>query len=176
MKKGTELNLSVIKCQNKQGTDKLRSIHIRINAILYQNAMRYIDQALAIDMYRELCALGKELNELSVPDSAKAKRDELVSELRKRCIVLKDYRKIQNTEEDIPQIQSNINSWLHQFITAKNEGKFDNGIDLVLVYLKESKRLFNLACPYGEKLKTDTLVKANGELIGYIESKYSIIH
>lgn len=175
MKKGVDLGLVPIKCENKTGTESLKTIHHRINSILYSNTYRYIDQALAIEMYRNLCGLGKELGELEVPDAAKPKKGEILEALRKCCLALKDYRKIPNTVEDAPDIQKNIGWWLHEYITAKNEGKFDKNPDLALEYVKESKRLYDVAFPFAEHIKLDTLTKGNQELLGMINSKYSII-
>lgn len=172
MKKGNELGLTIIKCQNKTGTDNLKDLHRRINAILYVNMYRYIDQQLACDIYTELCGIGKDLSDLKVPESARAKKEELLGELRKRCTVLKDYKKIPNTVDDVPQMQAVINYTVHICVEAKNNNNITP--EEVLGLIKETKRVYNAFSPFEEHLKIETLVKFNGELIRYIETTLGI--
>lgn len=171
MKNGKELGLEVIKCQNKQGSEGIRKIHEEINDVLYPNTYKYIDQELAIDMYTKLCDCGKRLSELKVPEGALAKKKELLSELRKRCMVLKDYKNIQNTVEDTPQMQKVVNFFLHQWIEQKNKQLTS---EIILKYLKESKRIYNAFKKWDEHLNLEMLAKANGEMLRCIEITFSI--
>ena len=173
MKTGKELGLEVIKCQNKTGTDALRLVHHEINEVLYKNMFRYIDQALAIDIYNTLCGYGKTLGEMDVPAGAKAKRDELIAELRKRCLILKDYKKITNTVEEVPQMQKVVNYFVHQCIKTKEEGI---NTEKALALLIESKRIYNAFVPFSEDLKLETLTSFNTELLNYFETTYGIRH
>lgn len=172
MKKGTELGIRPIKCENKSGTDKLKAIHFRINEILYNNAGKWIDPTLANAIYTDLCALGVELDELDVPETARPKKKELLGKLRPICVTLKDYRKLPLTPNDLPQMQAALNFFIHLFIEAKKNDNIKP--EEVLAMLVESRRLWDAFCPFEQHLKTDHFIKANGELLRWFESKYSI--
>ena len=171
MKTGKELNLEIIKCQNKTGTDSIKEIHRNINGILYPLTFKYIDQALASETYTQLCDYGKKLSELEVPKSAEPKKNEIMSELRKRCMVLKDYRKIKNTAEDAPQMQKVINFFIHQWIEQK-QGELTP--ENVRTLLRESNRIYKAFKPFAEHLKVDTLIKSNEEMLNYFSTTFSL--
>lgn len=172
MKKGIDLGLTIIKCQNKSGTDSLKELHHQVNDVFFPNTYRYIDHKLANRMYDELCVLGKKLSDLRVPESAAAKKAELLTELRKRCKILKEYKEISNTVEDVPQMQSNLNWFVHTYIDAKKNDNIKP--QEVLDLLVESRRLWDAFSPFEQHLRTDHFIKANGELLRWFESKYSI--
>ncbi len=173
MLKGTELGLEIIKTQTKQGCEALKALHHEINSYLYDLKFKYIDQALALDRYLKLCDCGKRLSELKVPDSAKDKKAEIMSELRKRCLVLKQYKEIVNTAEDVPQMQATINFFIHTWIEQK---KKELTPEIVMGYLKESKRIHDAFLPFADDLNMSTLVKTNGEMLRYIEITYGLNH
>lgn len=173
MKLGIELGLKPLKTENREGTEALREVHHNINGILYQNTYRYIDPKLAGAMYDQLVALGKKLNETSVPEKARAKKEELLSKLRMICKTLGEERKKVLGLDDVPQMQKAINGYLHTYITAKTEDRLDD--DTVLMLLEESKRLYNTYYNWAESLKTDTLIKSNSELLSIFEKKYGVL-
>lgn len=174
LKQGKQLGLTPIKAENKEGTDKLKDLHYRINDILYVNAGRYIDQALAQSLYKDLCGLGVELDALEVPERARAKKTEILGKLRTICTNLKSYRKDTQTLEDVPLMQKAINWTVHVCIDAKEKG--DLGPERALELLKETKRVYEAFKPFEEHLKTDTLVKLNGELVNNIDTNLGIRH
>lgn len=171
MKKGTEIGIRPIKCENKEGSDKLRDVHMRINAILYINAGKYIDPKLANTMYKDLCAIGVELDELEVPERAREKKKELLGKLRTVCMALKDYRKQPMTADDVPLMQKALGFFIHNYIEAKQ--KDDITPQQVLDLLVESRRLWDAYLPFAESLRTDTFIKVNTELVNWFE-RYSI--
>lgn len=172
MKKGNELGIKVIKCENREGTDKLKALHYQINDILYKNTGKYIDQKLAYSLYTDLCGLGVQLDELEVPERAREKKKELLGKLRSICMTLKEYRKQPLTMEDVPLMQKALNWFIHEYI----EDKKDDNIkpEKVLELLVESRRLWDAFCAYEQHLKTDTFIKVNGELVRWFDSKYGI--
>lgn len=172
MKKGTELGVKPLKCENKEGTDKLKAVHFKINDILYNNAGKWIDPTLAETLYTDLCALGVELDELDVPERARAKKKELLSKLRPICVTLKDYRKQPLTANDLPQMQATLNYFIHVYIEAKKNDNIKP--EEVLAMLIESRRLYNAFLPFVEQLKTDTFIKINGELVRWFDAKFGI--
>lgn len=174
LKQGKQLGLVPIKCDNREGTDKLKELHYRINDILYTNSGKYIDRELADSIYTDLCELGKAVDGLEVPDRAKAKKSEILSKLRIICKGLKEYKKEYQTIDDAPLMQKAINWFIHQYIDAKQNDKLTD--ELAVSMVKESKRLYLAYLPYESNLKLDTLVKINGELAGYFDVKYGIRH
>ena len=161
-----------LKCEQREGCESIKTIHTQINDILYKYSFRYIDQGLANECYTKLVELGKKLSESKVPDRAVAKKDELLSKLRPICKNLGEYRKLTLTFEDVPTMQKAINSFLHTYITKKNEGELT--VETILDLLAESKRLYDVFWGYNESLKTDTLVNANSQLFSMLEKRYSI--
>lgn len=173
MNKGIELGLEIIKTQSKQGCESLKVLHHEINDLLFDLKYKYIDQSLANDRYLKLCDCGKRLSELKVPDSAKDKKTEVMTELRKRCIALKHYKDIPNTVDDVPQMQATINFFIHTWIEQK---KKELTPEIVMDYLKESKRIHNTFLPFADDLNMSTLVKTNGEMLRFIEITYGLNH
>ena len=172
LRKGTEIGIKPIKCEAKEGTDKLKDLHYRINDILYKNAGKYIDTKLANALYSDLCALGVELDELEVPERAREKKKELLGKLRTVCMSLKDYRKVPMTAEDVPLMQKALNFFIHLYIEAKQNDNIKP--QEVLDLLVESRRLWDAYLPFIESLRTDMFIKANTELVNWFDSKYSI--
>ena len=172
LSRGTELGIRPIKCENREGTDKLKSVHMRINEILYRNAGKYIDMKLANTIYSDLCALGVELDELEVPERAREKKKELLGKLRTVCMTLKDYRKQPQTAADVPTIQKVLNFFIHLWIEAKQKENLTP--QEVLDLLIESRRLWDAYLPFEPYLKTAMFIKTNGELAEWFDRKYSI--
>jgi hypothetical protein len=174
LKQGKQLGITPIKCEQKEGTDKLKDLHYRINDILYSNSGKYIDKALAQSLYGDLCGLGVELDALEVPERARAKKTELLGKLRTVCMNLKDYRKQPQTIEDTQLMQAAINWVVHLCIDAKEKNELTP--EKVLELLKETKRVYEAFKPFEEHLKTDTLIKLNGELVNNIDTNLGIRH
>jgi len=167
---GKSLGVSPIKCEAKEGTDKLKDLHYRINDLLYRNCGRYLFKPQAEELFQNLCALGKELSALEVPDRARPKKDELLSKLRIICNSLATYRHQEQTSEDIPLMQKTVNWWLHQYIAAKASMDTNKALEL----LAESKTLHDCVFKWEESLKLANLVKANHELAAFITNQYQI--
>lgn len=174
LKQGKQLGLAPIKAENKEGTDRLKDLHYRINDILYPNAGRYIDQALAHKLYQDLCGLGVELDKLEVPERARAKKTEILGKLRTICSNLKEYRKNTQTLEDVPLMQKAVNWTVHLCIEARDKGELTP--EKVLDLLKETRRVYDAFKAFDEHLKLETLVKFNGELINNLDTNLGIRH
>lgn len=172
LKQGIEIGVNPIKCEAKEGTDKLKEYHHQINDILYKNRYKYIDQKLAITMYTALCDLGVKIDELEVPERARAKKKELITKLRTVCLALRDYKKEHQTVEDVALMQKALGWFVHTYIDAKKNDNIKP--EEVLDMLVESRRLWDAFSPFEQYLRTDHFIKANGELLRWFESKYSI--
>ena len=70
-------------------------------------------------------------------------------------------------------MQKAINSFLHTYISAKNEDRLTDA--LVLELLVESKRLYDAFERFLENLKADKLVQSNYELLGMLDKRYTIL-
>ena len=167
---GKTLGITPIKCEAKEGTDKIKEIHYAVNDILYENSGKYIFQPMAERIYNQLCDYGKQLASLQVPDRANAKKSELLSKLRTVCNSLKVYKGQNQTSEDLKEMQAAINWLLHRFIEAKPTLTPEQA----LKFLKETKEMRDYVFPWDEDLKTGNLVKMNTQLINFITEKYSI--
>jgi hypothetical protein len=167
---GRTLGLTPIKCEAKEGTDKLKEIHYQINDVLYKNSGKYIFQSHAERLYNQLCDYGKRLASLEVPDKANPKKSELLTKLRTICNSLKVYKKQAQTSEDVKEMQSAINWLLHRFIEAKDNITDEQALEL----LKETKELSDAVYPWEEELKLTNLVKMNRQLINLITTKYQL--
>ena len=172
LKQGIDIGVNPIKCDSKEGTEKLKELHHQINDILYNNRYKYIDQKLANTMFTALCDLGVKVDELEVPERAMAKKKELITKLRTVCKALQSYRKERQTVEDVPLMQKALGWFAHTYIVAKQQDEINP--KQVLDMLIESRRLWDAFCPFEQHLNTATFVKINGELLRWFESKYSI--
>lgn len=164
------MGVKPLKTESKEGTEKLKGIHFRINDLLYANSGRYLFQRQAEKLYQDLCVLGKELSLLQVPDRAGDKKAELLRKLRVVCNSLNAYRKQQQTSEDLEAMQKSINWYTHCFIEAKENLTPEKALEL----LKESKELRDCVYPWDEDLNTVNLTKANHQLINYLTNEFQI--
>lgn len=171
LNQGQTLGLVPIKCENKEGTDKLKEIHHDINDILYRTRYAYIFKRDANDIYTRLCAYGKDLAGLEVPDRAKAKQEELLAKLRVVCNSLNVYRKQDQTFEDVDKMDKALGFFTHRFIEIKDNITFEKATEL----LKESKELYNNVYPFAERLsKIENFIRCNTQLLTWIQSEYGI--
>ena len=172
LKQGIDIGIAPIKCEAKEGTEKLKEYHHEINDILFKNRYKYIDQKLANKMYTDLCALGVKVDELEVPERAREKKKELIAKLRTVCVALRDYKKEYQTVEDAQLMQKALGWFVHTYIEAKKNDNIKP--EEVLDMLVESRRLWDAFCPFEQHLRTDTFIKVNEELVRWFDSKYAI--
>jgi hypothetical protein len=167
---GKSIGITPLKCEAKEGTDKLKELHYAINEQLYKYSGKYIFKAQAERLFTQLCDYGKKLASLEVPDRASAKKSELLGKLRTVCNSLKTYKGQNQTSEDVPLMQKAINFLLHRYIEAKDTLTPEQALE----FLKETKELRDYVYPWDEGLKTGNLVKMNTQLITFITEKYQI--
>ncbi len=120
LKLGQEIGISPIKCENKEGTEALKTLHFKINDVLYAHTYRYIFPATAARLLDSLTSLGVELKDLQVPDKAAPKKEEILVALRAICRSLKECIHTPITEEDLCGIQKT----LHTHIFRKSYGSY----------------------------------------------------
>lgn len=173
LKLGRELGLSPIKTQSKEGTETIKQIHYKVNDVLFGLSGKLLFKKDAELAFTKLCGYGKELKELKVPEKANAKKDELLTALRRVCTVLRKYiGEVCVTEEDIPTIQKSINWAIHKYIQAKEEDKLDTMT--VVGMLEGNKELWLNIEPFVDNLKKSNFLKMNRELLNILQSEFRI--
>lgn len=173
---GNEIGLAPIRCKNKEGTESLKTLHYRVNDILYAHTYRYIFQEEAVTINSKLVALGKELKELKVPEKAQPKKNEILNALRTICRSLQGYSNYPQTSDDAEAIQRAVNGLVHQFIKTKNDSRRTPAGDSRLTpeewltFLVRTRKLYDYTNGHHHLLKLDTLRKVNAECLEAISS------
>lgn len=169
MKKGFELNLNIVKPQHKEGTDKLKELHYKVNDVMFNYNKQYIAPKTAERLFSLLCKYGVSIKDLELPQRAIEKRDEILSALRDACNSLKNYKdNYKTTTEDKSQAQKTLNYAVSQYLTKKEEYTDED-------YLKALRRNKTLYTEYNtEGLKTTAFKKMQAECLEHINSKFGI--
>lgn len=169
--KGETLGLVPIKCENKEGTEKLKEIHHGINDVLFGFRFKYIFQRDADNIFTKLCTYGKDLSGLEVPDKAKPKKNELLEKLRVICNSVNVYRKQSQTIDDVDKMDKALGYFVHDFIDKKDNLTLETATAL----LRESKELYDNVYPFAEHLtKIENFIRCNTQLITWIQNEYGI--
>lgn len=133
MKRLTDLNIGIIKAKNKEGNDKIKEIHYRLNELIYDYNFKYVTTTIQSKLYEEFIKAGMELKEIDNP-KAKPKAEEIQAILRTYCKTLKTYM----SDNDKSQIQAAINYFVREYINDKDNIK--GNIDKAVEYLYKAKR------------------------------------
>lgn len=181
MIKYEELNIKPISTENKQGTDKIRDIHIQINKLLYFYAKKYADPITAQDIIEDLTIYAKQLQDLPQNN----KKDEIINKLRdivKSLIQFKKSFKWSNNPNTIDAIQRTINYAVKNWVDLKNNISKENNIyQKILELIIENSRIYtNILKPFIEKypdkyndIKFDNFIILQGELFGKLQNQFS---
>lgn len=167
---GKTLGLTPIKTNAKEGTESLKKIHFQINDVLFAVAGKYLFRNQAANAFDKLCALGKELKELDVPEKARPKKAEILEQLRVRCNSLKQYKQQNQTLEDVETMQKALGFEIHKFIEQKDNLTPEKALAL----LAETKELYDCIFPFEEKLKVENFIRVNTQLLDYISKTFGI--
>lgn len=159
-----ELGLKPIQTENKQGNDKIRDIHFKINELLYFYSKKYADNITAQEIIDKLTVYAKELKEL--PENKK--KDEILTQLRtivKSLINFKNNFKWEKLPSTIDAIQRTLNYAVKNWVDFKehnlsligiSKGKEQEAVKLMV----ENNRIYsNILKPFLEKYpyKTEEL-------------------
>lgn len=82
IKKFKDVGITPIKCTEKTGTEELKKLHIKANDILYRYSFRPILYDIIVLVKGKIVSVGKEIKALDVPNSALAKKEEILKKLR----------------------------------------------------------------------------------------------
>ena len=121
MKRGLEIGIEVIKPQAKEGNTSIQELHHRANDITYKYNRRYIPPQTALRLFEKLREIGIELKDVSVNERTKAKKDELLSIIRKQCLSLKSYYDSYVwSKDDAKQVDSTLRFQLAMYLKNKD--------------------------------------------------------
>ena len=167
---GKEIGLAPIRCKNRDGSEALKTLHFRINDILFQLRYEYIFQTKAMTTLSRLISLGKELKELNVPDKAKPKKNEILTQLRNICRQLQGYSNYTQTGDDTEEMQKAVNNLVHQYLKEKDGLTLEEALE----YTVKTKELYTTLHPFEGKVKLSTLSGIHTELVRKILGEIAI--
>lgn len=108
--------VDIISCTNKIGTDSLKDLHYKANAILFKLKNSYIMRNRTIRSGKALKAIADSIKSLEVTDKAKAKKQEVINAIDKALVYLRSVRKQEASAEEI---QKTINFMVSQYLRNK---------------------------------------------------------
>lgn len=170
MKRLEELNINPIKCEHKQGTEKLKALHYSANEVIFKYHKRYINAVIAAKIYKAFITIGKDIKDLEVPDSAKAKQRELLDILRGYCKIISGYKPDDNNYEFAAS--KTMQFALSQYLYDKDKGKLKDPLQ-VLKHLNNIKEIREEWSKYPITNKK-ALCTANAELLEMINEYYKL--
>lgn len=174
MKRGKDLGVEVIKTVAKEGSPQLKELHCDINDVMYKYSWKYLSPKMSTRIYNQLAELGKKVNELSVPDKAKAKKEEILSAMRTALRNLKtygnDYRWMPT---DADEVQRSLKFLLNDYLKHKGDADFD-AIEALAVN-KEIWDDMYMGCPYKNNIETGKFKSMQNELLKEVETKYALV-
>lgn len=159
--------VDIISCTNKIGTDSLKELHYKANAILFQLKNSYIMKNRTIRCGKALKAIADSIKSLEVSDKAKAKKNEVINAIDKALVYLRSIRKQEaSTEEVQKSISFTVSSYLRNKPTTAREA------------LGQIERMKDLINDIGDidlsTLKTKSFMQMHKELKELIEQEIEI--
>lgn len=124
-------------------------------------------------IYNQLVELGKKVNELSVPDKAKAKKEEILSAMRTALRNLKAYGNgYRWMQTDAGEVQKSLRFLLSDYLKHKEDTDFD-----VVKALEINKEIWNdmyMECPFRDGIRTEKFRDMQNELLKAVAEKYAL--
>lgn len=114
--------VDIISCQNKIGTDKLKEMHYKANAILFQLKNSYIMRNRTIRCGKALKEIADIIKSLEATDKAKAKKQEVINAIDNALTYLRSIRKQEPSADDV---QKTINFEVSQYLRNKPQSLMD---------------------------------------------------
>lgn len=159
--------VDIISCQNKIGTDSLKELHYKANAILFQLKNSYVMKNRTIRCGKALKEIAESIKALEVTDKAKAKKQEVMNAIDKALTYLRSVRK---QEASADEIQRTINFTVSQYLRNKPTNAREA--------LDQIERMKELVSDIGDvklsKLKIKSFVQMHKELKEIIEREIEI--
>lgn len=108
--------VDIISCTNKIGTDSLKELHYKANAILFQLKNSYVMKNRTIRCGKALKEIAESIKALEVTDKAKAKKQEVMNAIDKALVYLRSIRK---QEASVDEVQRSINFTVSSYLRNK---------------------------------------------------------
>lgn len=178
MLQGFNLGLEPVKTENKEGNDEIKSLHYKINDILYQYNKCYISDVTAKRLVKELTKLGIALKAVDCKPKEELKQKEILQALRTVVRNLNGYiDKFSWDEIDRTPIQSTVNYCVSQYVKLKNEDKLCDS--QILKLLKRQREIVeDFILPASDTLKNlnmQSFRKMNEELLRILDDRYGYL-
>lgn len=174
MKRGEELGIKPISTVSKEGTSKLKVVHCAVNDVMYVYSRKYVSPKMAEKIFARLVDLGKEVNDLEVPDKAKKKKEEILDAMRSSVKKLKSYVKAyQWVESDDDEVQRTLNFLLSTYLKSKDREDFD--AIRTMTINKEIWDDMYMECPYKEGIKVKSFQKMQDELLRSVVERFTLV-
>ena len=174
MKYGKEIGIEAISPNVKQGDKNIKRILYGINKILYDNNKRFISPQVASIILEQLKEYGKELKDLAVSQSCETKKTEILSELRRICKSIIQYKKeFIWDDESVQQVNTTMKYQLSMYIKERDSSTFDE-----LSFLKRNKEIWEtmyLPCINHESINTKKFEEMQQELLDRINAPYLLV-
>lgn len=159
--------VDIISCTNKIGTDSLKDLHYKANAILFQLKNSYIMKNRTIRCGKALKDIAESIKSLEVTDRAKAKKQEIMNAIDKALTYLRSIRK---QEASADEVQRTINFTVSQYLRNKPTNARE-----ALDYIERMKELISdIGDVKLSKLKIKSFVQMHKELKELIEQEIEI--
>lgn len=172
---GKDIGLSPIKTNSKEGNEKIKDLHYKINEVLYNNNRSYITPAWGKQVEDKLLKLGGELGELECDGKTIAKKEEILGQLRKIVISLRKYMrefKFEDGDKDI--LQKVVNYSVRNYIVEKEKGELDNGT-IISMLSNQMDILDYYLRPYPDKdINIKSFKSMNHELLDMLSTRFAI--
>lgn len=160
--------VDIISCTNKIGTDSLKELHYKANAILFQLKNSYIMRNRTIRCGKEIKEIGDNIKALEVSDKAKAKKQEIMNAIDKALVYLRSIRK---QEASVDEVQKTINFTVSGYLRNKPSNAREA--------LDQIERMKELVSDIGDidlsNLKTKAFKQMHKELKELIEREIEFI-
>lgn len=171
MKNGEEIGFKFIKTKATATTDKLKTIQYEVNQIVYDNNKRYISPTMGERLKKQLVEYGKSLKELNVGEKYKAKKDEMLDQLRTLCKQLNEYIKTFQWEKmDAAQVERTMKYQLREYLKNKETLNVED-------YLQRNLEIWEemyLPCPFSSAIDVSKFVSMQEELQERYCRKYDL--
>ena len=174
MKKGEELGIKPISTVSKEGTQKLKELHCAVNDVMYLYSRKYVSPKMAEKIFGKLVDLGKDVNDLEVPDKAKKKKEEILEAMRSAAKGLKSYIKAyQWAESDADEVQKTLNFLLSTYLKSKEGDDFD--AIRTMTINKEIWDDMYMECPYKNGIRMNSFKKMQDELLRSVADRFALV-
>lgn len=178
MVQGSSLGLECIKTENKEGNEEIKTLHYKINDILYKHNKQYISDVTARRISKELTQLGVELKNCTVKGKEELKQKEILQALRTIVKNLNGYADDFSWDDvDLAPIQSTVNYCVAQYVKMKKESELGE-VQILRLLNRQKEVIEDFLKPSDEVLKDLNIIqfkKMNEELLKMLADRYSYL-